>query len=1170
MRIILRISTLLIIYACIDGDLLCNGAANCTDRSDEDSKLYSRIGWPLSLQTVRPPTETIRPSPVQTPRRIRSPVTPAPNTCKVPSQPQNGQWKLHPDQCSSEQECNVAQKTELGLGSLLVYSCFSGFKIRGLPYVSCIIGGKWINIPDCIPDIRCKPLSTASVDATCTYDGEWVSCESPVQPRTTAVLQCRNSYRPETNPLSEQRNNVRCNENGQWEPEPMRCIPVCGTIPPDIVPLIMGGNRPNITEFPWHASLYRNVNEQKQFFCGATIIQENLLITAAHCVYDESTRKLIQAKSIYVLTGNIFRDYDHPAHDQRIVKKNQVKRIYIIRNYLGLIGNYIWDIAILELTRPFVLSTWLVPVCIDTLNSNNRNVLEVDSYGKVAGFGRTTHGGSSAVLQALTVPMIPLSQCRFTSQQFETEQLITVDKFCAGYTNGSSVCDGDSGGGLVFKTNSLWYLGGIVSVSLGTFRESDGSIRCGNSYSLFTKVSSHISWIEDVVSKIERNQIQMLCSSESQTKCSYFDNKYSLLYELGFFYQYLVGIWTVEKAETIYFMPGKGKRFGGEDIREFSINMNMNYFSVQTKDAYGGECDDVDYASLTPAEPEEQCGWTAVNARTTIYKEARIAVSKTLRTVCFNMRIVRQISTLLIIYGVCIDGLLCIGATNCTDRSDENSKLCSRIGWPSFLKLIRPPMETIRPPPVQISRRIRSPVTSASNTCKVPPQPQNGQWKLHPDQCSGEQECNVAQKTELGLGSLLVYSCYSGFKIRGSVHVTCIIGGKWINIPDCEPDVRCKPLSTESVDATCTYDDEWVSCGSSVRPETKATLKCRNGYRPETNSLSRQRNNVRCNVNGQWEPEPMRCISVCGTIPPDIVPLIVGGNRPNITEFPWHASLYRNVDEQKQYFCGATIIQENLLITAATCVYNEETRKPVQAKSIYVLTGNIFRDYDSPLHDPRLVHKNQVKRIYIRRSYLGLVGNYLWDIAILELVRPFVLSTWLVPICIDILNDRDNVLEVGSLGKLAGFGRTAHGESSALLQALTVPVISLSQCRSASQNANTEQFITIDKFCAGYTNGSGVCDGDSGGGLVFKTNSLWYLRGIVSVSLGTIQEGGNAYCDYNLYSLYTKVSSHISWIQDVITKIEENQIQILCSSESETKCSYFDNKYSLLYELGFF
>lgn len=74
-------------------------------------------------------------------------------------------------------------------------------------------------------EIRCKALSTVSTNALCTYNDEWVSCDSPVLPGTTAKLTCRNSYRPETNLLSRQRDRVRCNTNGQWEPEPMRCVP---------------------------------------------------------------------------------------------------------------------------------------------------------------------------------------------------------------------------------------------------------------------------------------------------------------------------------------------------------------------------------------------------------------------------------------------------------------------------------------------------------------------------------------------------------------------------------------------------------------------------------------------------------------------------------------------------------------------------------------------------------------------------------------------------------------------------------------------------------------------------------------------------------------------------------------------------------------------------------
>ncbi|KAG5324322.1 LFC factor, partial [Pseudoatta argentina] len=507
-------------------------------------------------------------------------------------------------------------------------------------------------------------------------------------------------------------------------------------------------------------------------------------------------------------------------------------------------------------------------------------------------------------------------------------------------------------------------------------------------------------------------------------------------------------------------------------------------------------------------------------------------------------------------YGACINGdLRCNGVIECIDRSDEDSRCSETTGWPSPLPTVRPTTETTRwPVPTPTPTRWPVPTPTLTNACRAPPQPQNGRWKLHRSQCSGGQECNVPEGTELGLGSHLIYSCNSGYKLRGPTDVSCSFEGKWLNIPICT-EIRCKALTTASIEARCTNDDEWISCESPVPPRTKAVLECQNSYRPETNLLTGQRKNVRCNANGQWEPEPMRCLPVCGTLPPDVTPTVVGGVRPNITEFPWHATMYRDVPgESKKFFCGASIIQPNLLITAAHCVYDEINRQPINARSIYILTGNIFRDYDYPFHNPTLVKKNQVKHVYIVRNYLGLIGNYLWDIAVLELVRPFVLSTWLVPVCIDTLSDR-SVLEAGSYGKVAGFGRTALGESSAILQALTVPVIPLSQCKSASQNANTEQFITNDKFCAGYTNGSSVCDGDSGGGLVFKTNSLWYLRGIVSVSLGTIQKDGTAYCDNNLYSLYTEISRHISWIQDVITKIEQNQIHILCSNESQTRCS---------------
>lgn len=57
--------------------------------------------------------------------------------------------------------------------------------------------------------------------------------------------------------------------------------------------------------------------------------------------------------------------------------------------------------------------------------------------------------------------------------------------------------------------------------------------------------------------------------------------------------------------------------------------------------------------------------------------------------------------------------------------------------------------------------------------------------------------------------------------------------------------------------------------------------------------------------------------------------------------------------------------------------------------------------------------------------------------------------------------------------------------------------------------------------------GSSVCDGDSGGGLSFEKDGVWYLRGIVSVSTAA----GDT-CDHNSYSGFTSVSHFREWIRE--------------------------------------
>ncbi len=57
---------------------------------------------------------------------------------------------------------------------------------------------------------------------------------------------------------------------------------------------------------------------------------------------------------------------------------------------------------------------------------------------------------------------------------------------------GASVAPGDSGGGLAFEHNGLWYSQGIVSVG----------ITQKLSYSAFTRIDAYTEWINQIVEAI--------------------------------------------------------------------------------------------------------------------------------------------------------------------------------------------------------------------------------------------------------------------------------------------------------------------------------------------------------------------------------------------------------------------------------------------------------------------------------------------------------------------------------------------------------------------------------------------------------------------------------------------------------------------------------------------
>lgn len=161
--------------------------------------------------------------------------------------------------------------------------------------------------------------------------------------------------------------------------------------------------------------------------------------------------------------------------------------------------------------------------------------------------------------------------------------------------------------------------------------------------------------------------------------------------------------------------------------------------------------------------------------------------------------------------------------------------------------------------------------------------------------------------------------------------------------------------------------------------------------------------------------------------------------------------------------CSASLQETSSVTTIPHCMIHVSFRNPR-----FVVVPLVHLDTNGNEINSR---NFQVKNIYVPCEYYGLEGNYASDIALIELREPFQLSDILSPACLDVLGNNDQILEAGSVGKFAGFGRTSRGASSAVLLSANIPYVSFSQCRMSQTGDGNVALIGKDKFCGGTIDG---------------------------------------------------------------------------------------------------
>ncbi|MEE6460400.1 hypothetical protein FKM82_000951 [Ascaphus truei] len=218
----------------------------------------------------------------------------------------------------------------------------------------------------------------------------------------------------------------------------------CGKRSLDPLSKIIGGTNAFLGAWPWQASLRQNGNHK----CGATLISNTWLVTAAHCFDMNHDLNLWT-----VVLGTI------SLHS---ISGLRIQELIIYENYTS--KTHTNDIAMLRLSTPVTFTRNIRPVCLPETS----DIFPDDTSCFVTGWGALTSdaGALSPVLQQAQVKTINSSKC--SSPQLYGD-VITTSMICAGYVTGLiDACQGDSGGPLVTQAfNNTWFLIGTVSFGVG-------------------------------------------------------------------------------------------------------------------------------------------------------------------------------------------------------------------------------------------------------------------------------------------------------------------------------------------------------------------------------------------------------------------------------------------------------------------------------------------------------------------------------------------------------------------------------------------------------------------------------------------------------------------------------------------------------------------------------
>lgn len=249
--------------------------------------------------------------------------------------------------------------------------------------------------------------------------------------------------------------------------------------PPRAHASVINGDVAEQGEFPYMAFVVFD-NGSEGNLCSGTVVSSNVILTAAHCVMNQTFTVLRNPSNFAVVTGNV--DWASP---ERTV--SSVSRVAVDPNLTWLVPSYIsvrGDAAVLELAAPISAP----PVSLATTQTWTAGTPVV-----MAGWGRTTSNGESPKSLHVGESVVQgNSYCASKFSRFESSaSLCIVDYPDYRY----ATCHGDSGGPLLMAAPGT---GGVLEIGI----TSIGQTECPTeSPQYYTRADYVAAWVGQKVTE---------------------------------------------------------------------------------------------------------------------------------------------------------------------------------------------------------------------------------------------------------------------------------------------------------------------------------------------------------------------------------------------------------------------------------------------------------------------------------------------------------------------------------------------------------------------------------------------------------------------------------------------------------------------------------------------